>query len=235
MKRAVGILVLATLLGGAVWLGLASKSPSQTRIAADDGKFSATPAPQMTWPPGPFAHNCLPENADGDGDFDGDGLRDRVNFRPGYSSHGFVGWSLLQRFGDNHTLSKPVDAECPEVIGAVDIDGDGNDELFYDTGRGMTAALVDLLKLRRGKLQNVIHEPTGFSLYVGTSNAGSSDIECFRNERTGGLVVREKGGGAGRITIYVLGGPRLVRARSFGGASDPRGELDCFGLQWQGY
>lgn len=204
MKRAVGFLVLITLLGGAVWLGLASRPsteecvsglqlcasealieaevliercsesggcaitpyeesvflqfieldrkggggcgpgdcgaavhalqsgwhPGRWRIIAprlDDFAYLTPPDPiDITlvagktydidlfyrdhfnqWPPGPFAHNCSPENADGDGDFDGDGLRDRVEFYPGYSSHGFsVGYCASASATDAPSASR---------------------------------------------------------------------------------------------------------------------------------
>ncbi len=192
--------------------------------------------PMKGWPRGPFAHNCFAENADGEGDFDDDGLRDRVSFRPSFHSEGFAGWNLSQRFGNGRTADQPIDAECPEVIGAVDIDGDGKDELFYDTGKGMTAALVDILKLHKGKLKNIVRDPSDTLLYVGASNAGRSDLHCWRNQRTGGLRMTEmKGSGAGRFTIYIFRGRRLVEGPSASGVSPPTGELDCFGLQWRGY
>lgn len=187
------------------------------------------------WPRGPFAHNCLRENSNGRGDFDGDGVRDQMRFVPLQRSGELLGWDVHVALAAGDSFTTRVEAECPEVLGAVDIDGNGRDELFFDTGKGMTAALVDLLVFQPTGLRNVVHEPKDFSLYVGASNAGSSDISCFKNERTGGLIVREKGAGVGKITTYVLRGPRLVLGVSFGGARGPRGELDCFGLHWQGY
>ena len=192
--------------------------------------------PLKGWPRGPFAHNCFAENADGEGDFDGDGLEDRVSFRPSYSTAGFLGWHLGQRWGDGRSAGQPIDAECPEVIGAVDIDGDGKDELFYDTGKGMTAAVVDILKLHKGRFKNVIEVPDDFSIYVGASNAGSSGIECWRNRRTGGLHVREKSGDrVANLQVYIFRGRRLVEGPLIPGSGDPRPEINCFGLQWSGY
>jgi len=188
------------------------------------------------WPRGPFAHNCMRKNADGQGNFDGDGQKDEMRFLPVQRAGKLLGWDAHVDLAAGVSVTTRVDAECPEVIGSVDIDGDGRDELFFDTGKGMTAALVDLLVFQPSGLRNVVHQPTDTLLYVGASNAGSSDIWCFRNKGTGGLELREKrGAGAGRNTIYVLRGQRLVRGVSLRGASDPQGELDCFGLHWEGY
>ncbi len=191
------------------------------------------------WPRGPFAHNCLPENADGEGDFDGDNLRDRIEFYPGYHSEGFAGWVLRQKFGAGRTVSQGIDAECPEIIGAVDIDGDGADELFYDTGKGMTAALVDILKLHKGRLKSVVEVPDDFSIYIGGSNAGISDLDCYRTEDVAGFLLINKDPVAKRrsFLIYELRGRRLME-----GIEDPRalrssssGDLNCFELHWVGY
>lgn len=237
MKRAVGFLVLVTLVGGAVWLGLATQPPPQRGVASGAGEPSGTPAPQMTWPPGPFAHNCRPEDADEDGDFDGDGLRDRVNFRPGYSSHGFSGWSLLQRFGDGRIANKLIDAECPEIIGAVDIDGDGNDELLYDTGRGMTAALLDLLVYHAGKLREVTYRPKNTLLYVGSSMGSRSDLRCFPTEGRPLFEIVTVDEQRERVTStnFSLWGRVLIKTGTFPIRGDANGRLRCFGLQWQGY
>lgn len=196
--------------------------------------------PLKGWPRGPFGHNCFAENADGEGDFDGDGLRDRVEFSPGYAAdYGFVGWSLLQRFGDARTVNQPIDAECPEVIGAVDIDGDGNDELFYDTGKGMTAALIDLMVYEHGKLREVIYRPKDTLLYVGGSNAGLSGLRCFRNDGDGGLVevAGDPMGEKATFTFFFLNGLTLTEGATWeAGTRDwPRHSLECFGLRWKGY
>jgi hypothetical protein len=176
------------------------------------------------------------KNADGQGNFDGDGQKDEMRFLPVQRAGKLLGWDAHVDLAAGVSVTTRVDAECPEVIGSVDIDGDGRDELFFDTGKGMTAALVDLLVFQPSGLRNVVHEPTDTLLYVGASNAGSSDIWCFRNKGTGGLELREKReAGAGRNTIYVLRGQRLVRGVSLRGASDPQGEVDCFGLHWKGY
>ena len=237
MTRALGFLVVGALVGGAVWLGLATRPPPRRVGPPGNDGSSATPAPEVSWPPGPFAHNCLPENATGDGDFDGDGLRDRVDFFPAYSSEGFVGWALRQRFGDGRIASKLIDAECPEVIGATDVDQDGNDELIFDTGKGMTAALIDLLVYRRGKLQAVEYRPRDTTLYIGTSMAGRSDLRCFPTEGTPLIEI---------VTVYLqrervtstsfsLRGGTLVRTGTFPIRGDAAGRLRCFGLTWKGY
>lgn len=193
--------------------------------------------PLNGWPKGPFAHNCLPENADGEGDFDGDGLRDRIDFYPGYSSAGFVGWSLRQRFGDGRAVNQLIQAECPEVIGAADIDGDERDELFFDTGKGMTAALVDLLVYRAGKLREIDYRPKATTLYVGGSNAATSDLRCYPTEGRPVLEITTVDHAKRRITAttYVLIDDVLRRTGTYPIRGNATGKLACFGLRWKGY
>ena len=192
--------------------------------------------PLKGWPRGPFAHNCLPQNADAEGDFDGDGSRDRVDFSPVYDSEDLVGWTLRQRFGSGHVLNERIDAECPEVIGAVDIDGDGRDELFYDTGKGMTAALVDVLRFHKDKLDNIIEVPKDFSLYVGTSNAGGSSLECYRTRDRAGFVVTTFEDDETSVVYYTLRRRQLLQGiEDVPDAVVPPGELRCFNLSWMGY
>ena len=189
------------------------------------------------WPRGPFAHNCLPENSDGAGDFDGDGLRDRIDFYPAYSSAGFVGWSLRQRFGDGRAVNQLIEAECPEVIGAADIDGDERDELFFDTGKGMTAALVDLLVYRAGKLREIDYQPKATTLYVGGSNAATSDLSCYPTEGRPVLEITTVDHAKRRITAttYVLIDDVLRRTGTYPIRGNATGKLACFGLRWKGY
>lgn len=244
LKRAVGFIVFLALLGGAVSIGLASRKdqldPTLSREAGETLQIRLIYRdPLNGWPRGPFAHNCLPENADGIGDFDGDGLRDRVEFRPVYGSDDLNGWILRQRFGDGRAVSQRLEAECPEVIGAVDIDGDGKDELFYDTGQGMTAALIDILKLHKGTLKNVVEVPDDFSIYVGSSNAGISNLDCYRTDDVAGFLVRTKDPVTRQrsMLIYELRGRRLLQGieDAEAVANPVEGDLSCFDLQWIGY
>ena len=194
--------------------------------------------PLKGWPRGPFAHNCFAENADGEGDFDGDGLRDRVEFSPGYAAdYGFVGWSLRQRFGDGRTVSQPVDAACPEVIGATDVDQDGDDELFFDTGRGMTAALIDLLVFERGKLREVTYRPKATQLYLGTSMAELSDLRCFPTEGSPLFEIVSVDEQHRRVTstTFSLRDSLLVKVGTYPVRGNAEGRLECFGLSWRGY
>jgi hypothetical protein len=204
------------------------------------GEPDETRSESPPWPEGPFAHNCLEENADAEGDFDGDGAPDRMRFEPAYASDGRVDWTIRLERGNGQASVSRVEAECPEVIGAVDIDGDGQDELFYDTGKGMTAALVDLLVFDGELLKNARHVPSDTQLYVGTDTAGSAGIGCFRNQDATGLVeVHLPPDGPVLLTVHLLEGDHLVRSGSTGdGVSNDRladGEIDCFDLHWQGY
>lgn len=215
----------------------ADQPPTSIATSAADQE----PAPSETpnaWPKGPFAHNCLPENADAEGDFDGDGKLDRVDVYPAYANDaGFVGWVLRQRYGDGRILTNRVDAECPEGIGAADVDQDGNDELFFDTGAGMTAALVDLLVYDTGNLRHVTYRPDDTTLHVGSSNAGSSDIRCYPTDTERVLEVLELDRAKGRTiaSTFALRGSVLEKTGEYPARGTATGRIRCFGLRWNGY
>lgn len=198
-----------------------------------------TPSPSSAgWPTGPFGHNCLPERADAEGDFDGDLKVDRVDFYPAYADDaGFLGWVLRQRYGDGRGLSQRVDAECPEAIGAADVDQDGKDELFFDTGEGMTAALVDLLVYDRGKLRHVTYAPRNVTLYVGASNAAASDIRCYPTDTEPVMELLEVDRAAGRTTArtFALHGRVLEEIGEYPARGSATGRIRCFDLRWKGY
>lgn len=192
----------------------------------------------VAWPKGPFAHNCLAENANARGDFDGDGTLDRVDFYPGYADDaGFVGWVLRQRYGNQRAVSIPVDAECPEAIGATDVDQDGDDELVFDTGKGMTAALIDLLLYHKGKLREVTYRPRDTLLYVGGSNAGTSGISCYSTDGGSMLAVLDVALASKRATTttFALRGRVMEKLGRFAVRGNARGRIKCFGLRWNGY
>lgn len=222
--------------------GTSDRSPADqppTSIATSAAAQEPTPSETPNaWPKGPFAHKCLPENADARGDFDGDGKVDRVRFSPAYANDaGFVGWVLRQRYGDGQGLRQRVDAECPEAIGAADIDQDGNDELFFDTGKGMTAALVDLLVYHRGRLRHVTYAPRNVTLYVGSSNARASEIRCYPTDTEPVLELLEVDRPAGRTTArtFALYGRVLEETGEYPVRGSATGSLRCFGLRWKGY
>lgn len=193
-----------------------------------------------------FAHNCLEENASAKGDFDGDGAIDVATFFVSgpKNRYGFLPWSVELQLGSGKITRSSADAECPEAIGASDVDGDGRDELFYDTGKGMTAALIDLMRFAHGRLRNLVHRPKLYSsIYVGGSNAGVASAQCFRSPTRIGLMVTDTEGLFGRAAhsakryAFVMHDLRLtkmrperIRIKHLG-----RGELRCFGLHWFGY
>jgi hypothetical protein len=230
MQRLIGGFVVLTLLGGAAWIGWNSRQGPG--LVTNRGLRPA-------WPEGPFAHNCRRGNADGRGDFDGDGRAEVVRFEPVFDASGHAGWTTVLGTRSSifeHTRAR-VDAECPEVIGATDVDQDGDDELFFDTGKGMTAALIDLLVFKRGKLRGVTYRPKTTQLYVGSSMAGRSDLRCFPTEGSPLLEVVTVDGQRQRITStnFSLRGDVVVETGTFPIRRDASGRLRCFGLEWTGY
>lgn len=239
-------ILMATLSSIVLLLACDQAAPDKTTAGRPPTSIPKSPANQESdtdgkptaWPRGPFAHNCSPDNALAEGDFDGDGKLDRVDFYPRYADDaGFVGWILRQRYGDGRGTSTKVDAECPEAIGTTDIDNDGSDELFVDTGKGMTAALVDLLVYDRRKLRNVTYRPSDTTLYVGSSNAGSSDIRCYPSDTERVLEVLEVDGAKGRTTAstFALRGSVLQKTGEYPVRGTATGRIRCFGLRWNGY
>ena len=190
------------------------------------------------WPSGPVAHNCSEENSDAEGDFDGDGAVDQTRFEPAYTRDGRLDWTVRLELSSGQGSVAPIRAECPEMIGAVDIDRDGDDELFFDTGAGMTAALVDVLVFADGKLKNVDQAPKGLVLYVGSSNSAESALRCFKNRKGAGFTLIEKPpvGHVSRTT-WVMDDDRLVRDSVTTSSRGPLPDsaIDCFGLRWLGY
>jgi len=215
-----------------------TKPPPTTISESPTSQEPVTEQEPTPWPTGPFSHNCSPRNALGEGDFDGDGKLDRVDFYPGHTSDaGFARWILRQRYGDGLRASTSIDTECPEAIGATDVDQDGNDELFFDTGKGMTAALVDLLVYDKGKLRQVTYRPRNTALYLGSANAGVSDIRCYPTEGVSVLEVLELDRAKGRTiaSTFVLEGRELRRTGTYPVRASATGRIRCFGLRWTGY
>lgn len=242
MRTRTLIAVLSSLV-----LLLACDQPAPDRTTPDGPPISVSRSPAAqesptdekptAWPTGPFAHNCSPDNAVAEGDFDGDGKVDRVGFHPSYADGDLVGWILRQRYGDGRRIGTKMDAECPEAIGTTDIDNDGNDELFFDTGKGMTAALVDLLVYDKGRLRHVTHRPSGTTLYVGGNNSGSSDIRCYPTEAEPVLEVLEVDRAEGRAiaSTFALRGSVLQKTGEYPVRGTATGRIRCFGLRWKGY
>ncbi len=197
------------------------------------------PSNSRSWPKGPFAHNCLPENADARGDFDGDGMAERSRFEPVFDGDGHAGWTVVlgDRDGWHEESRARVDAECPEAIGTRDVDQDGDDELFFDTGKGMTAALVDLLVYRAGRLREVTYRPGSTLLYVGSSMSMRSDLRCHPTEGTPLFEIVRVDEQRQRVTStrFSLRGQVLVKTGTFPIRGDADGRLRCFGLRWTGY
>jgi hypothetical protein len=200
------------------------------------------------WPRSGLGLYCSRENRDGSGDFDGDGKTDQVRFVPSYpasedlrwyySAPSDLRWDVALSLGAGVVTTNRIDAECPEVIGSVDINGDGRDELFLTDG-GETAAVVDLLVYIRGGLRNVRFRSEPNFLYVGGSNAGLAGIECFQGSTGGGLIeVTTDGLGVEGVTEtrtrFLLQGGRLIRVGTERKRLDGFGmnDLDCFDLQW---
>ena len=213
--------------------------PSEARSYGLFGKHRFTVLPPHEWPEGPFAHNCLPENADGRGDFDGDGRAEVVRFEPVFDAGGHAGWTAVLGTRSSifeHTRVR-VDAECPEVIGPTDVDQDGDDELFFDTGKGMTAALIDLLVYERGKLREVTYRPKATTLYVGTSMAARADLRCFPTEGSPLFEIVKVDAQRQRVTStnFSLRGDVLVRTGIYPVRGNADGRLRCFGLRWRSY
>ncbi len=217
----------------------ASPTAASGTVAPDASPSSATQTHALEQLP----EGCAPGKVEAVGDFDGDGERDRINFYPAYADdQGFTGWILRQRYGDGQGMSTEVEARCPRTIGAADIDRDGDQELFFDTGDGMTAALIDVAIYDKGKLRPVSYQPSARSLYVGASNAGTSDVTC--SESASGPVIEvmaiepsKKAGGNAISSTFELRGPTLQK---LGGGEYPtrgtgKGLLSCFGLRWKGY
>jgi hypothetical protein len=212
-----------------------SPTPVTTSRAPQEPATSGKP---RAWPTGPFAHNCSPDKAVAEGDFDGDGKIDRVDFSPAYPNDaGFVGWTLRQHYGDGRDISTNVDTECPEAIGGTDIDQDGSDELLFDTGKGMTAAIVDLLVYDKGRLRQVTYRPRDTTIYVGRSNGGASDMRCYPTAGESVLEVLEVDRAAKRTTAsaFVLQGRELEKTGTYHVRGNAVGRIRCFGLRWNGY
>ncbi|MEA2461006.1 MAG: hypothetical protein QOH90_1183 [Actinomycetota bacterium] len=192
-----------------------------------------------------FNRYCSKALAWGSGDFDGDSLRDQIHFtrggKPGRLNA--TRWNVELVLGTGESSTGYALAHCPERIGPLDLDGDGRDEFFYDTGSGMTAAMVDLMRFNGHVMKNIPHGLQDW-FYVGASNAGTGTLECLRDASGAHVVTTDaynplppRKRGRAIITTYQYVAGRLtpeseVHARRkawFGGS------LDCFGLHWAGY
>ncbi len=204
-------------------------------IAACSVDVNDAGRPQEPFPPG-----CSVARATSVGDFDGDERLDRSRFFPARKRRGSLEWEVRLELASGESSLTTIAAACPETIGARDLDRDGRDELFYDTGCGMTAALIDVLKFEGGRLKNVQHIPSLEFVYVGGSNAGSSDVRCGGKREHGKLIeirTSRLGARTATRTEFTLRDMRLVKTdeRRVQLARDLPGKLICFGLRWRGY
>lgn len=238
MKRSI-CLMLCLLAFAACTDSRPESEAQRAETEVDPKPAEASPTKRQAQPEGPFAHTCAPENSEVRGDFDGDGTEETARFEAFLDKTGRAGWMVIVRDRDatNEGSRSRVDAECPEAIGATDVDQDGDDELFFDTGRGMTAALVDLLVFAKDRLREVTHRPKGSFMYVGSSMAGRSDLRCVLTEGTPLIEIVTVDVPGKRVTAmeFSLSDRTLVRTGTFPIRGDARGRLRCFGLRWRGY
>lgn len=101
----------------------------------------------------------------------------------------------------------------------------------------MTAALIDLLVYDKGKLRLATYQPRDTTLYVGSSNAGASDIRCYPTEAEPVLEILEVDRANGRTvaTTFALRGSVLQKTGEYPVRGTATGRIRCFELRWNGY
>jgi hypothetical protein len=192
-----------------------------------------------------FHRYCVKTLAWGSADFDGDGLSDRLHFTRGAPDGRLSStrWNVELTLATGESSVGHVKASCPSRIGRVDLDADGRDEYFYDTGSGMTAAMVDLMRFDGKVLRNIPHGLQDW-FYVGNANSGSAKLRCLRDGSGVRVVTTDvvnpvppKKLGPAIITTYLYDGRRLLSGEPVHSKRKPGtgGSLDCFGLHWDGY
>lgn len=151
---------------------------TQTGDAVDPA-WQPIPPNDGTPSPTPSATECTQATASGD--FDGDGTTDQAEFleivsgsvscdRGGEVFKNLASQDVVVRFGSGQTLEQPfTDCQgglCAYVFEALDLDGDGRDELAVDVSSGGAIGLVEFYRIDRGGIRPLVIAQPGDPPYV---------------------------------------------------------------------
>lgn len=195
----------------------ASPSTSATEAPSTSSATSTTPGPACD----PLA---LPDGAanitDAAGDVDGDGAQDVLrSYRLGVDD-----WHLRAELaaGGAEELAVPTFGDgAIVVLGGADVDGDGGDEVWAQTGSGASATIVGLARFTNCTLERVTFvggDPAEFPVGGSVGNAAglgceahidpASDLTAYTATNTGEVSYEVT------ATDYALKGSVLVQGAS---------------------
>ena len=211
---------------------------------------TAGPRGQPATPAATTTPGWLHPRLQGRGDLDGDGQADRVQIRPHSSSrHGspyMAPWVLranLTRLGRQSAVFR-ADRDLGEgpplatrLIGILDMDGDGADEVVVQHTHGASTAFWTIFKVSGGKVRQVTADGEPVSLAVGGSVGHLDGFRCAQGRLVSygaGLASDSKHARWLRVR-YAWRGATLAQTDSQRGRKtaddfDAYGDVHCHGL-----
>jgi hypothetical protein len=164
--------------------GDSSTSEASTTSSAPETTAPPTaPTTASTAPPtsAPECAASIPEPASAEssatGDVDGDGQDDTLEVV--HDAEG--GWWLRVTLGSGDVTALALTTDNvggAEMIGAADVDGDGKEELFAQTGAGASTATIGLFTLDGCAIAPITFDGAPTQFPVGASVGATSGLQC---------------------------------------------------------